>query len=266
MQNKEYNEREIISDERNYKVAKSNDIIRNAKHDLNIMELKIMAFIFSKIKPYDTQLEPYKLKIKDYCQICGIDYKNGNNYKNIKKTIKGLRDKSFWWTDENGNEVTIGWISKVKMIRGNGEIEVFLDDDMHKHVIGLKNNYTQYSFIYTIPMKSGYSFRMYELLQSYAFIKKANFDIDELKEYLCAKNYVNFKDFRRQVLDISVKEINKYTDLEISWEPIKKGKKVINVKFYINKKTGIDELESQISTNEHIKQQISLFDYEYYKQ
>lgn len=254
-----------ILKQRSYMVVKSNELIRKARYDLNISELKTLAYIFSKIKPTDQELQDYTFSIKEYCQICGIDYKNGANYIYIKKSIKALRDKSFWLIDEKGNDVLVGWLSKARINKGSGKITVRLDEDIQKYVIGLFDNFTQYELLSTLPMKSSYSFRIYELLKSYAFTGSHTFDIDELKNILAATNYVNFKDFRRYALEIATKEINLYTDLEISWQPIKKGKKVIAVKFDIKQRDTWGKFITSKKAEEQIEGQISLLDYEYYK-
>lgn len=257
----EYDVKIDIDKQRSYQVVKANEIIQKARYDLNIQELKTLAYIFSKIKPNDTQLQEYSFSIKDYCQVCGIDYKNGGNYQYIKGTIKALRDKSFWILDEKGNEVLIGWLQKVRISKGSGRITVKLDDDLQKYVLGLFDNYTQYELLSTLPMKSNYSFRIYELLKSYAFTKKHTFDVEELKKILAAETYTNFKDFRRKVIEVAVKEINLYTDIEISWEPITKGKKVIQITFYIKQHDTWGRYLSARRAQDQIEGQLSLEDY-----
>lgn len=259
----EYDVKIDIDKQRSYQVVKANEIIQKARYDLNIQELKTLAYIFSKIKPNDTQLQEYSFSIKDYCQVCGIDYKNGGNYQYIKGTIKALRDKSFWILDEKGNEVLIGWLQKVRISKGSGRITVKLDDDLQKYVLGLFDNYTQYELLSTLPMKSNYSFRIYELLKSYAFTKKHTFDVEELKKTLAAETYTNFKDFRRKVIEVAVKEINLYTDIEVSWEPITKGRKVVQIMFnikqhdtwgrYLAARRAQDQIEGQLSLEDYYK-------------
>ena len=250
-----------IAEQRSFRVVKANEIIQKAKYDLNITELKALAFIFSKIKPTDTELKEYTISIKDYCMICGIDFKNGGNYKYIKQTIKGLRDKSFWITDENGTDVLIGWLQKARINRGTGKITVKLDEDLQKYVIGLFKNYTQYELLSTLPMKSNYSFRIYELCKSYAFQHKHIFDIDDLKKQLTATNYINFKDFRKYVLEIATREINSYTDLEVSWEPIREGRKTVQVAFYIKQRDSWGRYLTGLKAEEQLDRQYTIYDY-----
>ncbi len=180
----------------------------------------------------------------------------------IKRTIKQLRDKSFWLTEENGKEILIGWLQKAKINKGSGDITVKLDEDMQKYVIGMLNNYTQYELLSTLPMSSKYSFRIYELLKSYAFTKSHTFELENLKEILSATNYTRFPDFRRKVLDIAVKEINNFTDLEISWTPIKKGKKYIQIKFDIKKRKPLERYRASQKSLEVIEANLP---YDYYK-
>lgn len=256
-----------ITQQRSYKVIKANEIIQKARYDLNITELKLLAFIISKIKPGDEELKSYAFPVKDFCQVCGIDYSNGWNYKHIKALLKGLRDKSFWVMDENGNEVLIGWLQKARISKGSGVIMVKLDEDMHKYVIGLFSNYTQYELLSTLPMKSAYSFRIYELLKSYAFTKSHTFKVDDLKQKLGAEHYTNFKDFRNRVISTAVKEINLYTDIEVSWEPVKYGTKVVEVKFAIRQRDIWGQSEALNRANDQLEKQIpgQMSIYDYYK-
>lgn len=261
----DYNIEVDIQNQRSYLVVKSNEIIQKARNDLTLNELKLLSFIFSKIKPTDRENQEYTISIKEYCQVSGLDYKNGQNYLTIKKNIKAIRDKSFWLMDEKGNEVLVGWLGKARINKGSGKIIVRLDEDIQKYVIGLFDNYTQYELLSTLPMKSAYSFKVFELLKSYAFQKHHTFDIDELKRLLSATHYVNFKEFRKYVLEVATREINLYTDIEVSWQPITKGRKVIQVHFDIKTRNSWERFEASLNASEQIEGQISIFDYDYYK-
>ena len=256
-----YNIESDIMIKRNYKVVKANEIIQKARYELSIMELKSIAFLFSMIKPNDKKFEEYTFSIKDYCMVCGIDYKNGGNYNYIKQTLKGLRDKSFWLVSEDGTEETIGWLYKVYINKGSGKVRVIFDESLQKYVTGLFENYTQYELLCTLPMRSSYSFRIYEILKSYAYQKKHTFSVDELKRMLSAEHYVNFKDFRKKVIEVAIREINTYSDLEITWEPITKGKKVIQIHFNIKQLDTWSRFVNSRRANEQIDGQLNLRDF-----
>lgn len=233
---KSYDAELELIEERDYKVVKANEIIQRARIDLGIQELKTFAFILSKVKPTDQPGQWHTFSVQEYCKVCGIDYKNGKNYIDVKKSLKSLRDKSFWLIDEDGKEITVGWLDKAQVNKGSGKAKVRFDEDLEKYIIGWFEQYTQYSLCQVLPMQSQYSFLLFELLKSYANLKQYTFDIDDLKAKTGGTHYSNFKDFRKNVLEIATREINQYTDLEISWEPITKGRKVIQIKFYITER------------------------------
>ncbi|MCR5669562.1 MAG: replication initiation protein [Butyrivibrio sp.] len=236
MNMKEYKADLELIEQRDYKVVKANEIIQRARIDLGILELKTFAYVLSKVKPSDQKGQSYVFNIGEYCRVCGIDADNGKNYENVKKALKTLRDKSFWLIDEDGKETTVGWLSKAQVDKRSGKVTVKLDEDIQKYIIGWFEQYTQYSICQVLPMQSQYSFIMFEQLKSYANLKQHIYDIDDLKSKLCATHYTNFKDFRKNVLEIATREINQYTDLEVSWEPITQGRKVVQIKFYISER------------------------------
>jgi plasmid replication initiation protein len=235
----DYDKRIQISEERDYMVAKANEIIQRAKVDLGLMEQKSFCYAVSKIKPTDTLDTEYEFAINDYCDVCGINRNDGRTIENVKEALKKLRDKSFYLLDENGTWVLIGWLAKVKILPKSGKVKFKFDEDMQKYLIGLRErgNYTQYSLLCVLPMRSTYSVRLYELLKSYLGqgARRKKFDIDDLKKKLAAP-YGRFPDFRRKALEVAVREINQYTDIETTWEPITKGRKVVEVEFVTKEK------------------------------
>lgn len=239
-----------IFKQREYTVVKGNELIQKNRFELSLPEQKTIAYICSMIKPL-TVLDkinqvPYQLTyefdIREYCKICGLDYNNGNNYADIKAILKHLSDRSMWLDDGNG-EVLVRWLSKVRTNKRSGKAIIELDRDLVPFLFDLGQKFTQYQLYNILAMKSSFSVRIYELMKSYQFQKTKTFEIDELKKLLMVENvksYVNYKDFRRFVLEKAESEINELSDINISIEPIKKGNKVVQVKFYINAKTPID--------------------------
>ena len=230
-----------VDKQREQIIYKANQIIQKARYQLSLREMKIMQYLFSKVKPNDNKETWYTFSIKDFCMVCGIDYKSGQNYENVKKLTKGLRDKSLWVMQADGSEVTVGWLGKVYINKGSGKIKIKFDEDMSQYINGLMNNYTQYTFLNILPMKSAYSVRLYELLKSYSFTKQHTFQIEELKKKLQCEHYERFGNFRQKVLEVATEEINLYTDINVSWEPAKYGTKVMQVIFHISEKSPIDK-------------------------
>lgn len=260
-------EKTAIDMKREYLVVKANELIQKNRFELSLQEQKTVAFICSMIKPASVlemdkkgkfcyQLE-YDFNIRDYCKVCGIDYDAGKNYADVKATLKHLSDRSMWVTfDENPDEeVLCRWLSKVRTNKKSGIAHVELDRDMVPYLFDLGQKFTQYQLYNILAMKSAFSVRIYELMKSYAFQKSKTFDLDELKRLLGVnevKSYNNFSLFRRYVLEKAQTEINEMTDINIYFEPITKGRKVVKVKFRIEEKNPIERMLAGATANDRL--------------
>lgn len=239
-----------VSIKREYLVVKGNELIQQNRFELSLPEQKTVAFICSMIKPVSIldkangvpfQLE-YEFNIRDYCKVCGIDYDNGKNYADIKATLKRLSDRSMWLDDGNG-EVLVRWLAKVRTNKRSGKALIELDRDLVPFLFDLGQRFTQYQLYNILAMRSAFSVRIYELAKSYAFQKSKTFDILELKHLLMLddiKSYNRFPDFRRKVLEKAQEEINALTDINVYFEPITKGRKVVKLKLRIEQKNLIE--------------------------
>lgn len=85
-----------------------------------------------------------------------------------------------------------------------------------------------------------------------------------------AEVYKRYVDFRRYVLDVAMEEINKYTDLEVFYEPLKQGRKVTEIIFHIKKRDSIEKWEANnrgieamtgINRKKRIDGQMNLYDF-----
>jgi plasmid replication initiation protein len=230
-----------LSEIRSYKVVKANDLVQKARFQLTMQEQKIVLYLISKIKPEDKDFMHQNFRITEFCKVCGIDYDNGKNYKNVKDTIKTLSDKSVWLMNDAGTEMLVRWISKAWINKKSGAVKLRLDDDMKPYLLHLQERFTSYELLYTLAMRSQYSIRLYEILKSYEYQYRKIFEVEELKRILFAENYTRYPDFKRKVIEIAVLEINDLSDIFITYEPIKKGRKFNKIEFFIRLKRDINE-------------------------
>jgi len=247
---------------RNRLVVKSNDLVQKARFQLSTQEQKIILYMISKIKPDEDEFIYQDFNIAEFCRVCGIDGTNGGNYKALKNTIKELSDKSLWVMLESGTETLMRWINKAWINKKSGNIRLRLDDDMKPYLLQLQERFTQYELLYTLAMRSQYSIRLYELLKSYEYKKHVVLDLEELKRLICAENYIRYPDFKRYVLDISMREINDLSDLSVTYEIIKVGRKYGKIEFIMQIKKDMEErLRTWARIDEVINPaQLSLFD------
>lgn len=242
-----------MSQLRDYKIVKSNDLIQNSRFQLALQEQKIILYMISKVKPDDDSFIEQEFSVLEFCQVCGIEPNSGKNYKNVKDAIKTLADKSAWIMLESGTEILVRWINKAWINKNSGIVKIRLDDDMKPYLLQLQERFTQYELIYTLAMRSQYSIRLYELLKSYEYQHRKIFNLDDLKRILSAENYTRFPDFKRKVLDIALREINDLSDLNVTYEIIKEGRRYTRLEFSIRlKKDTAERLQTWTRIDEVI--------------
>ena len=236
---------------RTHKVVKSNEVLQKARFQLTVQEQKIILYLISKIKPNDKDFHSNKFDIQEFCDVCGIDNRNGKNYVNLKTTIKNLSDKSLWVRVDK-SEILYRWINDAVINKDSGVIQIQFHDRMKPFLLELKSNFTQYELLYILAMQSQYGIRLYEVLKSHEFKKEFTFDLEELKNMLMATKYSSYSDFRKRVLVTAAREINDLSDINVIYEPIKNKQKVVKLKFLISPKEDLDERMQTWKRIDHI--------------
>lgn len=229
----------------NRQVVKANSLIQKSRIPISscsLQQQKALLYLISQLKPEQKEFTTQIFDIVEFCNVCGIDPQQGKNYRDLKAAIKGLRDLSFWVRGgEDEDEILMSWIQEVSISHKSGLIKIKFSDVLKPYLLELKEKFTQYELKYAMVMRSKYSLRLYEILKSYANINDVvNISLKRLKT-LMSLDYEKWYDIKRKVIDVALNEINIYTDLNIEYIPIKKGRSFYSIDFYIYKKINFNE-------------------------
>lgn len=254
---------EDINLSRDLTVMKSDKFIQKARFGLSLEEQQIVLYVISKIKPTDNYFCAYEFDIKDFYALCGV---KNDSYTYIKKIVRGLTDKSWWATiDDHGTESVLRWFTIARTNKSTGKVVVKFHEDMFPALMELRKQfdelgeyYTRYRLKSILAFKSQYSIRLYELLKSY---EKNNvewyFEFEKLKKQLMCESY-DWYNFKKRVLETALKEINKYTELNIDYDTSKDGKKITKINFFFKRKNKDENLEAEKAINEVLDGQIDI--------
>lgn len=223
-------------------IRKSNDLIV-ACSKLTVSEQRILVLLASEILPSDEDFKDYELRVSDFAKMFSLEI-NGL-YVELENTSLNLMKQQIKFKVGNTIEV-INWLSYIKYVKGSGIVKLRFDKALKPYLLQLKSHYTQYDLNSIVSFKGRYSVRFYELLKMEAF--KANkrgqferfFEISELREILGVDDvaYPIFADFKRYLVEPSMREITKETDLTINDVRYgKTGRKITNVTFVVNSNT-----------------------------
>lgn len=195
-----------------------------------------MQFIIAKIKPTDTEFIKYVIPITDIADMANIDSKN--LYREGKKMMTSMLSK-FILLENNKVKRAKGFNYFHHLDYFNGELTVQLHEYVHHLFLEIKKdkvNFTAYELTEFMTLTSTYAQRIYELMKQYGRSKQRERTIVvlELREMLNIdiKKYTRFADFRKRILELSHKIIEKNTTLRYEWEGVTKGRKIHSIRFY----------------------------------
>jgi len=236
MTNEQHKKREIEK-ERTSLIVKDNRIIRNVRYSLSAQEQKLIIYAISKVVAEDKELKQISFKISDYLNIVGST-NSGKDYQRIKATIRDLRNKS-WWVKDGNKQVLLAFLDTATVNEETREIELTLSKSLKPYLIDLKQNFTKYELINVLCLRSKYSIRLYEIFKSYLWLNRWEVYLDEFREIIdIGDKYEDFTEFKRNVINPSIKEINRFTDLTITMQTLKKGRSIDKLIFNIVEKKG----------------------------
>ena len=220
-------------------VVKSNAIIQNARFELSIQEQKIIAYMCAKIDPHKPQEDIITLSVQEFIRICDIQEK-GKIYRTVKETINKLLSRVLWiWVSEK-EEMSIKWIERAWINRGSGIIKIKIDPEMKPYLYDLKQRFTQYQLKNVLKMNSRYAIQLFELFKSYEYRKVVSVSVDRLKKFLMIdkiKTYEDFGKFREKILTVAINEINRCSDITVSYEVSgKEVRRITELTFFIERK------------------------------
>ena len=140
------------------------------------------------------------------------------------------------------------WFSKAKFDKKSGQITMIFSDELATHLLDIKKMYAKINLTDLGKLSSRYALRIFEIAISYASLAGKNGnavdcwyferEIAELRTLFAVgtEKYKVTKDFRKNVIDIPVNEINKAgVGIEITTEYKRMGKFLHSVCFHCKK-------------------------------
>ena len=221
-------------------IVKTNRL-NTAIQNLTLAEIRLvqLAIIDSREKNKGLSADkPLTIKASRYAEAFGTTRQGA--YDVLKKAEENLFERRFTFLDENdGYPVKSRWISQAKYKQDKGTIEIIFTPAVVNEITrinGIEQFFTKYTLEQTSMLNSMYSVRLYELLIQWREAKKTPlFSLKVFRGQLGVDDddYQRMCDFKSGVLDKAIKDINKHTDIKVSYEQEKDGKNIIGFKFKV---------------------------------
>lgn len=238
---------------REQNIFKRNELAR-AYLPLSLQQHKIINYLLSLVKPDDPPGKIYEFYTTEFCKIAGIRSRSGANREAVKQSLMSINQAQCWVRDPqvSNKEILFMFFSNAEHLIQKGSFQIQFSEVVNKYILGLKDNFTSFQLDFVMPMKCQHAPHLYEILRSYGNIGYVLIDLDDLRKQLgLEKKYLNgFAEFRKNVIEPAVTEINSFTDMNVEWSPRKFGKKVSKIFFLIKTAENsdmIDGLERSIN-------------------
>lgn len=206
----------------------------------NLNDYQVFLQLISKIGGVDevgTYLQPEQLErehlitAKEFSQQFGVDL--SSCYRILKNAGKRLMETSI--TLEKPDLLVtqqINVCSKIEYKHKEGSIIVKFTDDIMPYLAQVKKKFVQYNLKEVANFGSLYSTRLYELIQEFKDTGWLIKSVEQLREvFAVGKKFKLYADFKLYTFAHAVDEINSQYEMDLKFEEIKKGRKVVAIRF-----------------------------------
>jgi len=226
-------------------IVKHNKLIE-ANYKLTLQEQKLILTLAREITKEDKDFKECSFTVEELSRTLELNKKG--YYSELKEITKSLISRVIQIEEHDGS-LQINWLSSAKYYKNKGIVELSFDKKLKPYLLQLGKHFTKLEFSKIVKLNSVYAIRIYELCKQYQKIKERTIELKELRIMLgiVKTEYKLYGHFKDKVLKIAEREINEKTDINISFEEIKTGRKVTSIKFNIEKK---EKQVKQIETSE----------------
>ena len=202
---------------------------------LSLLQRKITnALLYHAYKELMTK-EEHVITVKQLCRL--INY-HGNNHAVIKDALRGLISTVIEWNLIDGVTGTENWTASsiLASVSLEGPQCYFAYSPRMKQLLYSPSVFGKIDLIIQSKFRSSYGLALYENCIRYRGLPHTKwFDLAMFKRLMGVPEtkYPIFRDFKRRVLDKAIDEVNMYSDLFITPEYIKEGRKVARVRFLL---------------------------------
>ncbi|GAA9052265.1 hypothetical protein BTM305_15470 [Helicobacter pylori] len=238
--------RPSVKKSQKYLITQDNQFIYAKYGDITANELKFFYYVISKLNSIsDKGFEACEIPINEILGEVLEHETMDNHYTYIKKLCESLSkryllDETLSKDAETNREIerfiSMPLFRFLEYTKGQATIKYQLNDCLKPYLLGLRKNFTQIPLQHILPIRSGYAIRIYQILLSELKQNRNETTryLIELQDILCVpKSFYEWINFKRRVLEPSLKEINATTDIVASYRTKKERQKITQIVFEI---------------------------------
>ena len=265
--NETENNGKIILDN-NAIITKANRLsLANLESPISLKQAQLLSLAILKFRPEELEST---ITLKEFSEYSGV-------VKYLKRQAvadsDAIQDLKFVTVDDDflNNDTTKGKRSRRSIVIDTYYQDGVLTFEWNPKVLPLLTNlegyYMMIDMSITKNFSSVYSWILYEFLKinyNKRNIKHCEIDVDKLKGLFNVRNkssYNNFSVFAKATLDVAVDEINRFSEMDLKYNKIRKGKKITAIELVWSiKQTEFSLTTKQMSALENLSEELNHYE------
>lgn len=236
-------------------VIKDNALI-DASFNLSLVEQRIMLLAIVEAREVNnlTPNTAIEVLVSNYVQQFKAD--SNNIYGALKDAARTLKRREFSYIDRYKGQpayTTANWVNKVTYVDNSGMVVLYFSEEVISLISRLEEQFTKYHLEQVSSFKSKYSTRLYELIiKWFSTGKTEKYEIEDLRSKLGlgVNEYSTMSNFKINVLDKALGEINKHSDITVSYEQFKQGRAISAVQFKFQQKQKPKKQKKEVASKD----------------
>jgi plasmid replication initiation protein len=222
------------------------NLLNRSLQQFDLLEKRLYSVVLMKLKAYQ-YVEPKDFdgrNLEIHLNISDITEAKDATTERLRRMCDNITSKKIVLEKSDDKFFYSSLVPFPQVTYDNGKITVVIFANILHYFLDLSKGYTSAYLKHALSMSSVYSLRLYELLLAWINIGKWTISIDTFRKMLNidAPTYLQFRDINAKILKRGVAEIEKQTDLLVTYEVTKfvgsgRSKKADEITFYIKTKT-----------------------------
>ena len=224
-------------------IVKDNALI-NASYNLDLVEQRLILLAIIEARQSGKGInanDPLTVNAESY--INHFKVHRNTAYQALKDACNDLFARQFSYQElsDKGNVINkkSRWVSESGYIDQEAVVQLIFAPAIVPFITRLEQCFTQYEIQQISELSTGYAIRLYELLIAWRTTGKT--PLIELMQFrqkmgVLDNKYTAMCDLKKRVLDPAIKQVNEFTDINVTCEQHKKGRSIVGFSFKFKQK------------------------------
>lgn len=231
------------------KLVVKDNALMNASYNLDLVEQRLILLAILEARESGKGInanDPLTVHAESYLNQFNVARQTA--YQALKDACNDLfaRQFSYQEINERGNieNIRSRWVSEIRYIDAEATVKLIFAPAIIPLITRLEKRFTQYEMEQIGKLSTGYAIRLYEVLITWRTTGKT--PIIELSDFrqkigVIESEYQRMYDFKKYVLDPSINQVNKHTDIIATYQQHKRGRSIIGFSFQFKQKVLTEE-------------------------